>query len=108
MLLQATVFITTSFHKFIVMPQHPDTVGGAMISGLREANRMLALMRDGDEDAAAALDAGLVKVVSTCPYICFRAPLLHFLMTTFASLMLAPLRNRYVAAALDAGRIKVC
>ena len=37
-----------------VLLQHPDTVGGAMLSGVREARRLLAQLRNGDEGAAAA------------------------------------------------------
>ena len=50
---------------FFVIPgehtckEHPDTVGGAMLTGMREAARALGLLRaDSEGAAAAAAEAG--------------------------------------------------
>ena len=45
--------------------QHPDTVGGAMMSGVREARRLLAQLRNDGEAAAAAYGSSLPSKVRT-------------------------------------------
>lgn len=35
--------------------QHPDTVGGAMLSGVREASRAMLLMKGGDADTISTM-----------------------------------------------------
>ena len=45
------------------MQEHPDTVGGAMLTGVREAVRALRMLRGASEEhanaAAGAVDGGL-------------------------------------------------
>ena len=48
---------------FLAMQEHPDTVGGAMLSGVREAVRAMRMLKGASEEeanaAAGAVDGGL-------------------------------------------------
>ena len=47
----------------LLLQEHPDTVGGAMLTGLREAVRALRMLKGASEEeanaAAGAVDGGL-------------------------------------------------
>ena len=49
--------------SLVAFQEHPDTVGGAMLTGVREAVRVLRMLKGDTEEeanaAAGAVDAGL-------------------------------------------------
>ena len=61
------VLVSTRQPALRCVLQHPDTVGGAMMSGVREARRLLAQLRNDDEAAAAAYGSALPSKVAPQP-----------------------------------------